>query len=161
MRWALSEPYITKTKEHKQTKTALKTCGYLDWVYIKSNKGSRNKACNFVFLMWQGGQTYLEEFSWSIISQFTATLTQKLDHLKDKIPRHKVSKSVYAVQWSEIFTLERQNNFSTNAWLVDKKPAPPAKTQQPSCIKTRREAPLRMIMCMWCVGPLSNTCTLG
>ena len=31
-----------KTKDHKDIKTALKTCGYPTWAYVKSTKRSRN-----------------------------------------------------------------------------------------------------------------------
>ena len=42
--WAENVPTKTegKTKEHKHHKTALKTCGYTNWAYVKSTKGSRN-----------------------------------------------------------------------------------------------------------------------
>ena len=97
--WELSEPHITrltvptrtegKTKENKYVKTALKTCGYPKWAYVKSTKRSRNNipttpwqhrkrrgrnTTTLSFRMWQGCQRNSEEFSLSMTSQFTSNL---------------------------------------------------------------------------------------
>ena len=105
-----------KSNEHKHIKTALKACGYPNWVYVKSTKQSRNntqttqdeernKPNNVVILYVAGlSEKFRGIFSkHDILVHFRPcnTVKQKLVHLKDKTPKHKLYNVVYAVQRSE------------------------------------------------------------
>ncbi|XP_054861960.1 uncharacterized protein LOC129347772 [Amphiprion ocellaris] len=102
-----------KRREHKHIHSALQTCGYPNWAFIKTAKKRRedkkdedHKKRNNIVIPYVAGiseklRRIFNTHQIPVHFKPSNTLRQKLVHPKDKIPREKQSNVVYAVQCNE------------------------------------------------------------